>query len=143
MTTGYNGSERRKVPRVPASFIVDFKAARSFEVFSMMGRKSVDAMMKDLSTGGMAMLTEYELPPLTSIVAQFTLIDRDSYGGNRVNTIKIRGEVRHSGLASKSEFRAGIHFTNVNEVHKKAIEKYVENEISKSGNHISSDFARN
>jgi c-di-GMP-binding flagellar brake protein YcgR len=119
--------ERRSHTRVKASFIVTYKINEPLHVTITINKREIPALMVDLSEGGMAIVTEYEIPASTTLLINFTLINialkNDS---ERIRTMDLLGEVRYQIPLKRNERRLGIYFTKIEEEDKTAIKKFVE-----------------
>lgn len=82
-------------------------------------------LMSDLSEGGTAILTEHNIPALTSLLIKFTLINVYADTENRVRTMETVGEVRYNIPAQEKTRRLGIQFTQVQEEDRSAIANLV------------------
>ena len=119
--------ERRKHARVEASFFVVYRVNEPLSAQMMVNNRQVQALMLDLSEGGMAFISEYDLPKGTIISMEFTLINeavQDSE--NRIKTLHIDGQACYSGRAEGDEYRLGINFTRMDKKAKEIIANFVK-----------------
>jgi hypothetical protein len=72
--------------------------------------------MLDVSQGGMAMVTNYDIPVATVLSMRFTLLKVDKEIINFSGPLQVTGEVRSNIPAEKDEHRLGICFTKVKRV---------------------------
>jgi c-di-GMP-binding flagellar brake protein YcgR len=87
----------------------------------------IDALMMDLSEGGMAITTDYEIPSGTLLYIYFTLINPFRNEDDRVTKMELLGEVRScSILDNHKQRRLGICFTQMKEDDKKAVADFVK-----------------
>lgn len=126
--------ERRQFPRLSVNFIVTFQVDRPPDVRMAVGGYDVDALMLDLSEGGVALTTDYEIPRGTNLFIYFTLINPYTNEDRRINKMEIQGEVRHNVQLKDKQHRLGISFTRISESNKQAIAEFVqlENEYRKN-----------
>jgi c-di-GMP-binding flagellar brake protein YcgR len=122
--------ERRKYQRISVRFTVSCQLYNSPKVVMIVGGKSLYALMIDLSEGGMAIETKYNLPQGSTLLMKFTLInylcsDEDS----RFRTMQIEGEVKNNSRFEDKEYRIGIEFTKIDEDDKTAIADCVRNNL--------------
>ncbi|MBN2120554.1 MAG: PilZ domain-containing protein [Candidatus Omnitrophica bacterium] len=125
MVFPYKGPERRESERLEVHFILVYEVHKPLEVRMFIGKREVDALMLDLSEGGMAILTNYDIPIETFLSIKFTLINPNEIDDKRVTLIEIMGQVRYNVLSDKDEYRLGICFTNIDEQSKKAIAGFI------------------
>jgi c-di-GMP-binding flagellar brake protein YcgR len=83
--------------------------------FIMQG-KDVEARMLDVSQGGMAMVTNYDIPVATVLSMRFTLLKVDKEIINFSGPLQVTGEVRSNIPLEKDEHRLGINFTKIRRV---------------------------
>jgi c-di-GMP-binding flagellar brake protein YcgR len=89
------GIERRKFKRLRVNFTVIFQVDRPLVARMTLGwRKEVEALMLDLSEGGMAIVTNYNIPPETILSIKFTLINLTLSSARRIRIIEIDEEDR-------------------------------------------------
>ena len=88
--------------------------------------------MADLSEGGMAILTDYDIPILALLSIKFTLINTYAYDdNNRVHTLEMQGDVCNNVLLETKEYRIGINFTRISEQNKRAIADFIKQSPSR------------
>ncbi|MCK5305735.1 MAG: PilZ domain-containing protein [Candidatus Omnitrophica bacterium] len=126
MKQDYSGPERRENKRVDVSFIIAYRVNKAPTIFMLVGGKEVYALMMDLSEGGMALLTEYEIPVGTELSIKFTLINFEVEKEHRTRVMKITGKVKYCGPSEKEENRLGISFTQIKKEDKAAIANFVK-----------------
>ncbi|MFC1666368.1 PilZ domain-containing protein [Candidatus Omnitrophota bacterium] len=128
MADTYSGSERRRFKRVPAKFLVTCKASNVAEALILFNNKKIDALMFDLSEGGMAIVTNDGIPIGTRLSIEFTLInDRAFNDSDKFRTLsEIKGEIRNDNLLDKNQHRLGIQFDSINRRDKLAIANFVK-----------------
>ncbi|HAJ56186.1 MAG TPA: hypothetical protein DCL35_00260 [Candidatus Omnitrophica bacterium] len=120
-------AERRKFIRLSVNFIVTFKVDKPPEIRMSVGGMDVDALMMDLSEGGMAITTDYEIPDNTLLNIYFTLINPYRNEDDRVTKMELLGEVRSCSLLDNhKQRRLGICFTQMKESDKRAIASFVK-----------------
>lgn len=123
----YTGQDRRRFQRLDLNVIVVYRVDEPPLVRIQIGEKEIEASMLNLSEGGMALVTRYNLPAWTVLSIKFTLsrIDKDGkvvfYG-----PMEIRGEVRSSMPLEKNEFRVGICFTEMSQRDRAEIANFVK-----------------
>lgn len=121
MGEGYIGTERRRHKRLEVNFTIIYRVDRPLEVRMMVGDKGVEALMLDLSEGGMCILTDYNIPIWTVLDIKFSLINLYVSSNERAKPMQITGEVRYNILTPDRIYRLGICFTDIDEKDKTAI----------------------
>lgn len=74
MNAIYAGKERRANKRVRMNCTVTYRANEPMSARFMMGSNDVHAKMVDISQGGMAMVTDYDIPVSTMLSMRFTIL---------------------------------------------------------------------
>ncbi|MCM8801145.1 MAG: PilZ domain-containing protein [Candidatus Omnitrophica bacterium] len=127
MSKVYAGPERRRFRRVPVDFIVIYQVNEPLVVKMSIGWDTeVEAMMLDLSEGGMAVLTNYYIPKDTVLSLRFTLVNLSLSDQEKIRMMRIVGNVRYAILIGNNEYRIGICFTEISDSDKKAISDFVK-----------------
>ncbi len=126
MGNTHKGPERRKARRIKVRFIITYKLVYPIEIKMWIGGREVNALMLDLSPMGMAILTKYDLPALTRLSINFTLINPYVEKENRIKAMEIEGEVKNNILLEKDEHRLGFVFTQITEKDKSEIVNFVK-----------------
>ena len=129
MGSAYAGSEKRKFERVTAGFFVICSVKKPFEVLVRVGNREINAVMRDLTEAGMCILSNYDISASTIILIKFILINPYAFKEERVMSIQLSGEVRHSTLVQKNDYYLGILFKQVDEEYKRAIANFCQNTI--------------
>lgn len=121
-----DGPERRKQKRLSVNFIVTFRVNRPLQLQMSVANQEIDALMVDLSEGGMAITTDYEFQENTLLSIDFTLINPYVTEEQRIKRLELMGEVRSNiFLQEAREFRLGISFTDIADTDKKAIADFI------------------
>lgn len=115
MNKTYSGKERREYERKEVKFTALCEIDHPAYAYMTIGNKKADVLMFDLSEKGMSISTNCNIPLFTPIGLEFTLIDLNAYGEERVKHMKVSGEVRSNILLKKNERRLGILFTSIKE----------------------------
>ena len=131
MNNTYKDSERRGSPRAKVEFILTYKVDKSTEAQIWIGDREANALMLDLSSNGVAILTDYDVPVSTTLLIKFTLINLYVDTDERISTIEVVGEVRSNTLSKDNEHRLGIIFTNIAEQERRAISNFVNMTMNK------------
>jgi c-di-GMP-binding flagellar brake protein YcgR len=126
MEGNFKDKERRRHKRVKVNFIIIYRIRKPLKILMFIGYKEVSTLMLDLSEGGMAIVTNYDIPVSGVMVIKFTLIDAYAQKNDRVRTMEITGEVRNNRQAEKGEYRLGVSFTQISEEDRLAIAKFVK-----------------
>lgn len=119
-------SDKRISKRLKASFTLLYQVDKPMTVVMNVGyAKEIEALMQDLSEGGMAILTNYDIPAATELSIKFTLINRALAGDGRIVKMQVEGRVCYNQLMENDEHRLGIRFTQINDNNKKAIADFI------------------
>jgi c-di-GMP-binding flagellar brake protein YcgR len=125
MAQEYSDSEKRQHKRLKVNFTVIYRVDKPLEVRMMVGDKEVNALMVDLSEGGMCLLTDYNIPTGTVLLIKFTLINLNAYGDGRVKSMQITGEVRYNVINPDHTHRLGIYFMEIDKKDQSAIADFL------------------
>ena len=127
MVDEFPGIERRKFKRLRVNFTVIYQVDKHLVARMMLGwRKEVEALMIDLSEGGMAILTNYNIPVSTILIIKFTLINLTVSSDKRIRVMRMMGQVRYNMPSEKKEHRLGICFIEIDEEDRKTIADFVK-----------------
>jgi c-di-GMP-binding flagellar brake protein YcgR len=124
-------SEKRKRRRLNVNFTLYYRIHKPIDVRMMVGNQEVNALMIDLSEGGMAIKTDFLIPVSTILLTKFTLIDDTLDKNERVKPMDITGEVKYSVPTDSKENRLGIYFLKISREDRMAIASYVWRALSK------------
>ena len=116
MDTTYTGIERRGQKRVRVNCTVVYRLNEPPSARFIMQGKDIQARMLDVSQGGMAMVTSYDIPVATVLSMRFTLLNVDKEVVKFSGPLEVTGEVRSNIPAEKDEHRLGIYFTKVKRI---------------------------
>jgi len=121
-----SGSEKRTSKRLRANFTLYYQVNKPPTVVMDIGYgREIEALMLDLSDGGMAILTNIDIPVDTVLLIKFTLINRALKDDNRIIKVDMTGMVCYNRLLENEEHRLGIQFTRISDHDKKAISEFV------------------
>jgi c-di-GMP-binding flagellar brake protein YcgR len=129
-----SNKERRKWQRLKVDFTLNYRVDAPLEVRMSIGWDSeVDALMVDLSEGGMAILTNCDIPASSILSINFTLINLSAIEDDeRIKTLSITGEVRSNIIIDKTERRLGIKFIQISQKDKEAIGNFVRMTLNRN-----------
>lgn len=123
----YSGADRRRFNRLDLDITVFYRIHEPLIVRIMIGDKEVEAAMLNLSEGGIAFLTNYDIPKWTMIFMKFTLSKMNKQGDvSLYGPMEIMGEVRSNASLERGEYRLGICFTRIDERDKGEISNFVK-----------------
>ena len=121
----YDGPERRRHHRQRAHFITNYRITQPPEVIMNIGQDSFEAVMLDLSEGGMAIVTRHNIPEKTTMSLEWTLINPHAVEDDRIRKFEVIGEVRDCDQLEEDEFRLGITFVGIGDGDQKAIAEFI------------------
>ncbi len=126
MSNGSSANEKRRSKRLRANFTIFYQVDKPPTVVMNVGYGiEIESLMLDLSEGGMAILTNYDLPVNTVLLIKFILINRALQGDNRVIKLSMTGIVCYNQLCENEEHRLGIRFSEISEKDKQAIADFI------------------
>ena len=110
----YSGAERRQFKRVGASFTVIYRINSPITVRMMLGDKEIDAIAMDLSEGGIAVLTKYEVLASSTVSIKFMVFNDAAVSSQkRSRSMEVQGEVRYCFTVKGGAYRLGIRFIDI------------------------------
>jgi len=114
--SAFIGKDRRQFKRVKTSFIVMCKVDSPLSVRLMIGDREINSIGLNLSEGGMAILTNYDISSTALVTLKYILFnDRDIGEEDRTKSMENQGEVRYSLLTKERTCRIGIRFIGMPE----------------------------
>jgi c-di-GMP-binding flagellar brake protein YcgR len=126
MENQYQGQEKRQSRRLLIRLAMLYRVDKPLFVRMQVGNKEVLATTIDLSEGGIAISSNYDIPVKTVLLIKFTLY-RINFDGKvkSYGPMEIIGEVRYNTALDKKRYRLGICFTKLNEKDKSEIRDFV------------------
>jgi c-di-GMP-binding flagellar brake protein YcgR len=117
MNEKYSGTERRRFRRTQVKFTVFYRVNSPLLVRMRVGDRDVNALALDISEGGMAILTNYDIPSSSDITVRFTMLNDNAISiANRARSIVVQAEVCYNVLIKKEKaHRLGIRFVDLSE----------------------------
>ena len=116
MSNAYPGDERRKNKRLRMNCMVIYRLNEPPTTHFVMRGEDIEAKMIDISQGGMAMVTNYDIPVTTVLSMRFTLLKVNKEAVTFTGPMEVTGEVKSNVYLEKDEHRLGIYFTKVKKV---------------------------
>jgi len=116
MDATYNGIERRSQKRVRVNCTVVYRLNEPPSARFIMQGKDIQARMVDVSQGGMAMITDYDIPVSTMLSMRFTLLNVNKEAVTFSGPMDVTGEVSSNVALEKDEHRLGIDFTKIKRI---------------------------
>lgn len=120
--------DTRKTPRAAAALKARLKVDSSVKQYFNIAKRSIEAQIIDIGTGGAGLLSKYFIPTGVKILLEFMISDQ---------LIEVKGEVRSVSLKGKGLTRLGIKFiatdiTDIVEKNKQVIENFVKENAGKN-----------
>lgn len=116
------GVERRVYPRAPADFLVAYVLIGP----SAQPQEEKQGMALDISEGGMALLTNFEIPSSSDAKIRLDLKFDLSLSSGETRAIQVSGEARYCfQLFEEGKWRIGIQFMDLKDEDKKHINDFV------------------
>ena len=128
MSNSGRNPERRKSKRTKVNFAVIYKVEDPLRVRMMIGDREIQAFMLDLSTGGMAIASDYNIPNGTILWLRFKIINTTVVfnAKDRVKTLKIVGKICSNTKVNDRKQRLGICFTKISNKDKKMMSDFID-----------------
>ena len=129
MNEKYSGKERRRFKRVKINFTVFYRVNSPLAVHMRFGNRDIDALALDISEGGMAVLTDYDVPALSIVTVRFIMMldDNAISAESLTRSIEVKGEVRYNILMEKEKaYRLGIQFIGLSDADRNFIANFVK-----------------
>jgi hypothetical protein len=82
----------------------------------MVKGQDIEAKMVDISQGGMAMVTNCDIPVETRLSMRFTMLKVESEVVNFTGPVEVNGQVRSNVAIPQEGHRLGINFTRVKRI---------------------------
>lgn len=123
----YSGVEdRRKYLRLRTALFVCFSPDKKFYIPSLSDEQEVEASTIDISQGGMALATRYNIPPNAILNIKCLLLGVNKHGEVSLSRpIELNGEVRYNATIGNNEYCLGINFAEISREDKKQIGNYI------------------
>lgn len=123
----YSGVEdRRKYFRLRAVLFVCFTLDRSFYIPSLSEEQEIEASTIDISQGGMAIATRYNIPMKAILHIKCLLLGVGRRGEVAFSRpVEVSGEVRYSEPMNPGAYRLGISFMDIDNEHRQQIGNYI------------------
>jgi c-di-GMP-binding flagellar brake protein YcgR len=126
MKLKYRGIEKRRFDRVGTNFIAVCRLRKAVSVTMAADEEDIDALMLDLSEGGLALSIDHKVPKSTCFLVKFILVHSNTYTRKDFSPIQIEGKVRSCVPTKDKRYRLGVSFTEITEADKKSIIKFIE-----------------
>lgn len=120
--------ERRKFERVKANFVVVYAVDEPLQISITIDDEADNALILDLSQGGLAIKTERDIKVGTKLLINFIIVDKANLStDSKVKAMNIKGMVCNNKSIDKYNYRLGISFTEISDEDKKFINDFVKN----------------
>lgn len=121
-----NNGEKRRFNRLKVNITVNYQVRKPIHVRMLVGEEDVEAITLDLSEGGMAIMTLYDLPVETLISMEFMVHEEDNSSSFKFyRSIFVQGEVKSNVLMGNNKHRIGISFQKIEESDRAEIARFV------------------
>ena len=112
----YPGMERRTHRRVRMNCTIIYRSNEPVSARFIMDGEDIEAKMLDVSQGGLAMITDHDIPISTRLSMRFTLFKVNRDVMNFSGPVEVTGEVRSNIPLESNAHRLGINFTKVRQI---------------------------
>ena len=120
-------NDRRRFQRLNLDLNVVYKVEMPIILRIKLGDKEIEATTLNISTGGMAFLTSYDIPLWSRLCLKFTLLKINCQGEvNFYQPMEVSGEVRSNNLSENREHRLGVCFVRRDTEIKDEISNFVK-----------------
>jgi len=127
MENQYKGPERRESIRVKTEFPVLYNIGPRSRVLLIINRTLFDAIAENISEGGMAILTNVNLPVDASVHVNLTLYNiKEADFSKRIRRIKVGCKTRYSSPTSDGAYTVGLQFLDLSEQDRHFIANYIK-----------------
>ena len=126
----FGWEDRRRFQRLKVNLGLYFKIEGPLTSRYITGDKEVEATMLNISAGGVAFLTRYDLPVWSDLLIRLYLF-KSNYSGaiSLSNPVEILGQVRSNIITEFQEHRIGVCFKEVRGNNKFAVADSVESVV--------------
>jgi c-di-GMP-binding flagellar brake protein YcgR len=122
----YSGRDRRRFQRLDLNITVFYRVHEPLVVRLLIGDREVEATILNISEGGIALLTEYDIAVDTILFIKFNLSTMAEDGSiSLYGPLQITGEVC-SNVFLDNRHRLGIRFTEIQDKDKACIADFVK-----------------
>lgn len=121
----FDGSEKRKHKRVRLGLSLVYRQDSALNVSLRGSGEEHKAKMFDLSEGGLAIISDVDIPVATLLWTRFTLSKAEEKGVSYYGSMELLGEVRYCVPVGDKEYRLGIAFVNIKDKTKADIANFV------------------
>ena len=116
-----DASDKRLFPRTPDAFMATYTVRSPFAVYTQLSGRECDALAYDISEGGVALATQFDIPMKAVILLKFNL-----FNASGPRKFSLESEVRYAEPIPKdNSFRLGILFLKIGKEDKAFIAEYV------------------
>lgn len=121
------GGERRQSQRVDVSFWVEASGKAPLIARMIAGGNEIEASVLDLSEGGMAILSNFEIPPASIVSVKFSLLKDPGAPESGYKSVQVDAEVKYDlFVKEKSAFRVGLCFVDIPAPDKEVLSGFVK-----------------
>jgi c-di-GMP-binding flagellar brake protein YcgR len=114
MVNQHSKKERRKFARVKNKCVIMSKISSPASGGVISRNKEFNAIMLDLSIGGMAFLNRSNIPKNTLLTNKFILINNITANqARRLRLVEVKAKALYSLLTKKGMYRIGLQFTRL------------------------------
>jgi len=118
---------RRRSQRQDVAFTLIYGVKKPYALRVRLGLSDdIDALMRDLSDSGVAMITKFDLPKGTQLHIKFNFINLFLTGQERSRRMEIAAEVASCVDLGKGNYRIGMCFNNISDEDKTAIRNFIK-----------------
>jgi c-di-GMP-binding flagellar brake protein YcgR len=118
--------DKRKSKRLRVNLSLTYRIDKPLSMRMMISNREIRATMLDLSEGGLSVLTDYNIPPLSVLFIKFTLFKIEEEDVSFYGPMEIVGEVLYNIPLGGNEYRLGIRFKLISKADKAEIINFIK-----------------
>lgn len=122
--------QRREHKRLNVNLTVLCKVDRPGAVKMILGKRQVNAIMLDMSEGGLSVLADQDIPSGSELSIQFTLFKVEPDDVSFYGPVEIRAQVRYSVPVNQRQFRIGIRFIRMKAKDRGEIREFIDSKVT-------------
>jgi len=124
------GNERRRFQRLSVNLSVFYRVRTPLFVRLMVDDQEIEAITIDICEGGMALLTDYNIPEQSVLAVKFILFRFDREGLVSFNDpVEVTADVCSNTFVRDDRYRLGICFRKMDQANKSHISDFVESTL--------------
>ncbi|HNW40022.1 MAG TPA: PilZ domain-containing protein [Candidatus Omnitrophota bacterium] len=121
-----NSQEKRQHKRVPVAFAMLYMVKLPIAVRLYMGGRERSAVAQDIGEGGLALLTNFEIPVDSLLLVKFTITNEAIMNKQeRTQSFELDAQVCYCRPGEDGSYRLGVSFINIVPTERLFIANYI------------------